>query len=177
MKIMSIGKNPAGYAAILLLSWGGISVWPIEKSWAGNATSPLSVTAVVPPTASVDPVPINNVTYDIPLGTTVSSEITVTASQGSTLVITIGEGLNPASGSTPATPVRRMKSSMGEYYLDYELTKDTNGNQTFGGTSQTGLTVNGTGSEQTIPFYLRILPNQNVPVGNYIDTVTVTTDY
>jgi spore coat protein U-like protein len=66
---------------------------------------------------------------------------------------------------------------MGEYYLDYELTKDTNGNQTFGGTSQTGLTVNGTGSEQTIPFYLRILPNQNVPVGNYIDTVTVTTDY
>ena len=175
---MTIGKMSAGYAAILLLSFGGISGWPIDKSWAGNATSTLSVTAVVPPTATVDPVPINNITYgDISLGTTVSSEITVTASQGSTLVITIGQGLNPASNSTPADPIRRMKSSTGEYYLDYELTKDTNGDQNFGGTSQTGLTVTGTGSEQNIPLYLHILPNQNVPVGNYTDTITVTTDY
>jgi spore coat protein U-like protein len=123
----------------------------------------------------VDTTPINNIPYDA-TGSNAQSTITITASLGSVLTIRMGEGTNPGSGSTPANPNRRMKSVAGNY-LNYELTQDANHSNNWGDTTPTGVTLTGTGSQEQVPFYLRILPNQNVPAGNYTDTVQMTTDY
>ena len=62
-------------------------------------------------------------------------------------------------------------------FLDYELTKDPSFNNDWGNTEPTGVTLAGTGSQQNVPFHLRISPGQNAKVGYYIDTLLVTTLY
>jgi spore coat protein U-like protein len=172
---MSICRNYASCASVILLSLAVVSGGSVDKSWAGNASSPLSVTATVPPAVNVDTTPINNVTYDA-TGSNAQSTITITASLGTTLTIRMGQGTNPDSGSSPENPSRRMKSVAGNY-LNYELTTDANHSNNWGDTTSTGVKLTGTGSQEQVPLYLRILPNQNVPAGNYTDTVQMTTDY
>ncbi len=159
----------------LLLSIGGILGLLPSPSWAGNASSSLAVTAIVPPIIDVNTTPVNNITYD-PTGTNAQSNITITATSGSTLVIRMGQGLNPDSGSDDSNPIRRMKSTQGNY-LSYEITTDANHTDKWGNTTGTGVPVIGTGSQQTVPFFMRVLPNQNVPAGTYNDTLTMSTDY
>ena len=172
---MSIYSHYAGCASVLLLSLAVVSGGLTEKSWAGNASSSLSVTATVPPVVNVDTTPINNIPYDA-TGSNAQPTITITASLGMTLTIRMGQGTNPASGSTPENPSRRMRSVAGNY-LNYDLTKDVNHSNNWGDTTSTGVTLTGTGSQQQVPLFLRIMPNQNVPAGNYTDTVQMTTDY
>lgn len=172
---MSIYSNYVSCASVLLLSLAAVSSGSADKSWAGNASSSLSVTATVPPVVNVDTTPINNITYDA-TGSNAQSTITITASLGMTLTIRMGQGTNPDSGSTPENPSRRMKSVAGNY-LNYDLTTDANHSNNWGDTKPTGVTLTGTGSQEQVPLYLRILPNQNVPAGNYTDTIQMTTDY
>lgn len=159
----------------LLLGFGGILGLLPSPSWAGNASSSLAVTAIVPPIIDVNTTPVNNITYDA-TGTSSQSNITITATSGSTLVIRMGQGLNPDSGSDDSNPIRRMKSTQGNY-LSYEITTDASHTDNWGNTPEAGVPVTGTGSQQTVPFFMRVLPNQNVPAGTYNDTLTMSTDY
>jgi len=170
---MSVLKARLPWLLLLLLASGCFFV---PKSWAGNATSNLSVTATVPPSVNVDTTPVNNIPYDASTGSDVSSNIILTASPGTNLTILIGQGQNPGSGSSDSNPVRRMSDGQGNF-LDYELTKDSSFNNDWGNTEPTGVTLAGTGSQQNVPFHLRISPGQNAKVGYYIDTLLVTTLY
>ena len=170
---MSVLKTRLPWLLLLLL---GSGTFFVPKSWADNATANLSVTATVPPTVNVDTTPINNISYDASTGSNTSSTITLTASQGTTLTILIGQGQNPGSGSNDDNPVRRMSDGQGNF-LDYELTKDLSFNNDWGNTEPTGVTLAGTGSQQNVPFYLRISSGQNAKVGYYTDTLLVTTLY
>lgn len=170
---MSVIKTHLSCLLLLLLGSGAFFV---PKAWAGNATANLSVTATVPPAVNVDTVPVNNISYDVLTGSNTSSTITLTASPGTTLTILIGQGQNPGTGSSDSNPVRRMSDGQGNF-LDYELTKDDSFNNDWGNTGPTGVTLTGTGSQQNVPFYLRISSGQNAKVGNYTDTLMVTTLY
>ena len=165
-------KNPVW---AVLLGWGGLITWPAAPLWAGNATSSLAVSATVPPVVNVDTGPVNNIPYDA-TDADAQGEIKITASVGSVLTIRMGEGTNPGSGSSQENPVRRMKSSAGDY-LNYSLSQDANHNDNWGNTTATGVTITGTGSQQTVNFYINIPQNQTVPAGDYTDTIQMTTDY
>lgn len=172
---MILRKWCQAYAMILLLSSGGVVAGSTRKSWAGNATSSLAVSATVPPVVNVDTGPVNNIPYDA-TDADAQGEINIIASSGSVLTIRMGEGTNPGDGSTPADPIRRMKSPAGNY-LNYSLSQDASHTINWGNTTATGVTITGTGSQQTVNFYINIPQNQTVPAGDYTDTIQMTTDY
>jgi spore coat protein U-like protein len=148
----------------------------VSPVWAGTATSSLSISAIIPPLVNVDTTPLNNINYDSSTGSDVQSQIVVTASVGSTITITIDQGSNPGNNSNDINPIRRMSDGQGNF-LNYVLTKDASHTEDWGNNSQTGVILSGTGSQQTITYYLRILPNQNTQAGNYTDTLQMTTSY
>ena len=170
---MSVLKARLPWLLLLLL---GSGCFFVPKSWAGNATSNLSVTATVPPSVNVDTTPVNNIPYDASTGSNTSSNITLTASRGTNLTILISQGQNPGSGSNDDNPVRRMSDGLGNF-LDYKLTKDDSFNNDWGNTEPTGVTLVGTGFQQNVPFFLRISSGQNAKAGHYTDTLLMTTLY
>lgn len=98
--------------------------------------------------------------------------VIVSCTPGAITTITLGQGLNPASGSTDAAPLRRMAS--GANRLSYTLFQDTGRTTFWGNTAGTGLSYTGTGSSSNIAVYGRIAPGQIVPAGTYNDTVVAT---
>lgn len=144
---------------------------------AGSADANLNVSAsvvpsiiIVPPPAAPIPVenvtdPLNPVTTSVPIGITLPSNATGK--------IKIGEGQNPDPVSTNNNPVRRMTDGNGNYLL-YELYQDESKTTIWGNTDDTALSLNGTGSAGNVNVHIKIPGGQNVPAGNYQDTVSVT---
>jgi spore coat protein U-like protein len=56
-------------------------------------------------------------------------------------------------------------------YLLYELYQDESNTIIWGNTDQTGLSLTGTGSASNVNVHVKIPAGQNVPAGNYQDTV------
>jgi spore coat protein U-like protein len=91
-----------------------------------------------------------------------------------TMRVWMSEGLNPGSGSSNASPERRMTDGLGNM-LHYNLYRDAARTQVWGGTLPTGVSMPGTGPwPMSLPVYGRIAALQNPPPGTYEDTVTVT---
>ena len=89
-------------------------------------------------------------------------------------IITLGQGLHPASGSTDAAPLRRMRNTASADYLAYSLYQDVTRLFVWGNTAGTALAVLGTGLPVPVLVYGTVPRGQNVPSGTYNDTVVAT---
>ena len=148
---------------------------------AGTATSNLSVTATVSANCTISTAPVAFGAYD-PVSANASSAldgtgtITVTCTTGSTGTITLGQGSNPATGSTDAAPLRQMKDA-GTDVLAYTLYQDSGRTTAWGNTAGTGVAQVGTGAVQNVTVYGAVAAAQNVPAGSYSDTVLATVTF
>ncbi|MDB9536725.1 spore coat U domain-containing protein [Dolichospermum planctonicum CS-1226] len=163
--------HPSLLTVLLLMASSAAS------AMAGSASDNLNVSASVVPSIiiapPVVPVPIlvENITNpSTPATATVP--IAITLPSNNTGKITLGQGQNPSPVSTDPNPVRRMTDGNGNYLL-YELYQDESKTTIWGNTDQTGLSLTGTGSASNVNLYIKIPAGQNVPAGNYQDTVQV----
>lgn len=102
-------------------------------------------------------------------------DINVTCDNGIAFIIKLNPGQNSGGGFHP----RRMLAPGGSNTLNYNFFKDSAFTQVWGdGTGntfvQSGL---GTGGVQNFTVFGRIPAGQNVSVGSYSDTVTVTVEW
>jgi spore coat protein U-like protein len=148
---------------------------------AATATENLSVTAEVTANCTIATAPVAFGNYD-PIVAHAATDldatgtVTTTCTTGSTPIITLGQGANPTGASTDAAPERQLAS--GTDRLGYQLYQDAPGGTVWGNTAGTGIppvAVNGTAQATTV--FGRIPGGQNVPVGNYSDTVVATVDF
>lgn len=106
----------------------------------------------------------------------ISASITTTCTAGASANVTLGQGAYAESGSTNAAPLRRLSNgALTPTFLRYALYSDSNRSTMWGNTSQSGVTVVGTGTAVSQTVYARILSGQtNVGSGAYSDTVVAT---
>lgn len=105
-----------------------------------------------------------------------SGNLTVSCSSGSPVVIMLGQGTQPAPGSTDAVPLRRMTAG-GAGRLQYELYRDPARSQVWGNTPVTGVSLIGSSLPQVVSIYARVPPAQPVSSGSYQDSVLATVSY
>jgi len=147
---------------------------------AGSASNNLDVSASVVPSIII--VPPDQVelgeynpvatSYDPGIPVTATAPIAITLPSNNNAKITLGQGENPSPVSTDPNPVRRMTDGNGNYLL-YELYQDESKTTIWGNTDDTGLSLTGTGSASNVNVHIKIPAGQNVPAGNYQDTVQV----
>jgi spore coat protein U domain-containing protein, fimbrial subunit CupE1/2/3/6 len=137
----------------------------------------LSVTATVNADCTISTSSLSFGNYN-PVGTHATNPldnqgaVIVSCTPGAATTITLGQGLNPAGGSTDAAPLRRMAS--GTNRLSYTLFQNMGRTTIWGNTAGTGLSYTGTGSSSNIAVYGRVAAGQIVPAGTYNDTVVAT---
>ncbi|WP_449428596.1 Csu type fimbrial protein [Rhodanobacter umsongensis] len=149
-------------------------------AFAGSATSTLPVSATVAASCTIDassgiafgmydPIVANSSTALAGSGT-----INTTCTNGSDATVTLGQGANAGSGSTDASPLRRMLSGTTNY-LSYNLYTDAAFTTVWNNT--TGTTVTGTGAQVSTTVYGQVTAAQNVAAGSYADTVIATVTF
>lgn len=143
---------------------------------AGTATATFPVTAGVNDVCGVAAAPLNFGTYD-PIGGLTqdgTTTLTVTCTNGTAYDI----GLDAGSGPNATVAVRQM-TDVNSNTLNYSLYSNASRTTVWGNTIGTNTVAGtGTGAQQTINVYGRILSGQaNAPVGTYLDTITVTINY
>ncbi|MEN6535099.1 MAG: spore coat U domain-containing protein [Bryobacteraceae bacterium] len=107
-----------------------------------------------------------------------SATVTYACTMGTNGVIRMDQGLYQGGGSTDASPLRQMAGSTTGYYLRYDLYSDASRTTVWGNTTATGVAVTGDGTEITSQkVYGRIVAGQAMPIGSYVDTVTVSIDF
>lgn len=152
-----------------------------SASHAGTATSNLSVTATVSANCTITTAPVAFGAYD-PIATNATNPldgtgtVTVTCTNGSAATITLGQGADPAAGSTDAAPLRQMKDT-GTDALAYSLYQDSDRTIAWGNTGATGVAETGTGLVQNVTVYGAVPAGQNVPAASYSDTVLATVTF
>ncbi|MBZ5630146.1 MAG: spore coat U domain-containing protein [Acidobacteriia bacterium] len=105
--------------------------------------------------------------------TGVSATINYTCSAGMSATLTLGQGSNPAAGSSGTAPLRRMRLGATANYIRYNLYTNNTYSTVWGNTAATGVQTTGTGSGQTALVYGTAL-HATVPAGSYSDIVVVT---
>ncbi len=153
-----------------------------KPGFSATATTNLAVTAQVDATCTVTTSALAFGNYD-PISTHATSPldgtgtVTVKCANGLSAVITLGQGSYPDSGSTDASPLRRLSDGSSSY-LSYSLYQDGSRATTWGNTSGTGVSTTGTGSDDSHTVYGRIPGGQgSVDAGSYSDTVVVTVTF
>ena len=145
---------------------------------AGTATSTLSVSATVQSTCSITSGSLTFGTYDTLSGSQVdgTATISVACTKGAATTITLGQGQNADTGSTDASPIRRMAS--GATMLAYSLYTDANRLTVWGNTVATGRAyVSASSATAQLTVYGRIAANQDVPAGSFSDTIVATISF
>ncbi len=145
-----------------------------------TATSSMTVTATINPNCTISANPLAFGVYD-PVVTNASSPLTtsttlaVTCTAGDTPTVTLGQGSHAAGDSTDASPDRRMLATVNatSYYLSYTLLQPDDATP-WGNTSGTGYGYLGTGTAGSITVNGSVGQNQQMPAGNYSDSVVAT---
>ena len=135
----------------------------------------MTVTATVSATCTITAGNLAFGAYDTVSGTAVdgAATVTVACTKGGSATITLDQGANSGSGSTDASPNRRMKT--GSNFLSYGLFSDSTRSTVWGNTTGTGVGYTAASSAATgITVYGRIIASQDVPAGSYSDTVVAT---
>lgn len=158
-----------------------LSLSAATSTEAATATANLAVTASVAANCSISTAPVAFGAYD-PVSANASTAlngtgtVNVTCTSGASTTVTLGQGSNANTGSTDAAPARRMKDS-GTNFLAYSLYSDTGRTTVWGNTAGTGQASTGTGSQVALTVYGAVAAGQNVPAGNYSDTVVATVTF
>lgn len=147
-------------------------------SFAATSTADLGVSATILDACSLVATPVAFGNYDHTasgnLGATGS--VTETCTNGTAAVITLGQGLSPAAGSTDDVPLRQMASGLNQ--MAYFLYSDPGQVIPWGNTPATGVAQAGTGSAgATLTVYGFVDAGQNLPIGSYADTVVATVTF
>jgi spore coat protein U-like protein len=141
---------------------------------AATSTASMLVTANVPTTCSVSAAPLPFGLYSLVTPATANTAIAVLCSAGTPYSV----GLDAGTGAGASGTTRAMTQVAGAASLAYNLYSDNAMSTPWGGTVGINTVAGiGTGSGQTLTVYGRIAAGQNVPVGAYADTVTVTLTY
>jgi spore coat protein U-like protein len=142
---------------------------------ATTATSNMAVSATVSSDCSISAAALAFGTYNATGSTNLdgSATLTVQCTTASSATITLGQGSNAGSGSTDASPARRLKDGSSNF-LSYSLYQDSNRSTIWGNTAGTGAAYTGTGVSTSVTVYGRVTSGQNVPAGSYSDTVVAT---
>jgi spore coat protein U-like protein len=103
-----------------------------------------------------------------------TSTVSVSCQLGDTYTIGLSNGVNATGGGIGAQ--RRMARTAAPIsYLNYSLFRDAGLTQPWRDTGQTRVNATGTGSAQSYTVFGQLPGGQGgVPVGSYVDTVTVT---
>ena len=145
-----------------------------------TSTDNLMVTAEVAANCTITTLPVAFGAYD-PIGTNASSPlnatgtVTVRCTNGSPSTITLGQGVNPDTGSTDDIPLRRMAG--GPSRLSYGLYSDAGFTTVWGNTLWTGVPHTGDGTATAITVYGEVPAGQNVTATNYSDMVVATVTF
>ncbi len=150
---------------------------------AGSAPANLTVSAVVVNNCTIttgtlvfgnyDPANIN-----APAGAdlTGSGTFSVTCTKNALTTIALSQGATAAGGSTDPVPLRQMNDG-GSNNLAYFLYQDAGLGTVWGNDVATSLSHTGTGTADTITVYGAVTKGQNIPAGNYTDTVVATINF
>jgi len=158
-----------------------ISTIGATSAFAATATSNLGVSAQVNASCSITSAAPLSLTYDpvvtnLTAPATTTAALTVSCTNGSTSKITLGQGVNFASGSTDALPARRALNGTANF-LNYALYQDEGSATIWGNTPETGESHTGTGTPDTVTVYATMAAAQNVPAGAYSDTIVATVTF
>ena len=151
-----------------------------QSAFALTDTANLGVTADVTDNCTIDTSNVAFGNYDpIVANSSAALDGTGTVTVRCTLgdadpVITLDPGAN-AIGGTAAAPARNMLS--GAATLSYTLYSEPTRTTVWGNTALSGLAYTGTGTAENRTVYGRIAGGQNVPAGNYSDTVVATVTF
>lgn len=152
-----------------------IGTFIAANSYAATNTSNMSVSATVAANCSISAGALSFGTYDTVSAAAVDGTATIstTCTSGSAATVTLGQGLNAATTSTDAAPLRQMKA--GTDVMAYQLYSESGRTTVWGNTTATGKATTGTGSNVDVTVYGRITAGQNtLPAGSYTDTVVAT---
>jgi spore coat protein U-like protein len=141
-----------------------------------DATDNLGVSATVASGCTITGSLLAFGTYDTVSGSAVDSTalVRVACTSGTETAVMLGEGANASIGSTPAAPDRRMNDGSGNL-LSYSLFQNSQRSAVWGDTLGTGKPYFATSSAETNQtVYGRIAASQDVPAGDYTDTVLAT---
>ncbi|MFZ6648483.1 spore coat protein U domain-containing protein [Undibacterium sp. TJN25] len=155
----------------------------VQTLHAANVSTTMTNTVTVTNNCTVSTTGFTTI-YD-PLNTNatanqdVSASVTTSCSLAAPAVITLSQGANAASGSSDASPLRRLSNGAATpAYLSYSLYQDAGRSTTWGNTALTGVPHVGTGSGATTNVYARIPSGQTPGVtGTFTDSVMVTVTY
>jgi spore coat protein U-like protein len=151
-----------------------------QAAHAGTNTADLDVSATVTANCTISTAPLAFGAYDPITANAVSSldgsgTVTVTCTNGSSAVITLGQGANPDAASEDTAPLRRMTD--GTNFLAYSLFSDAARTIAWGNTAGTGANHTGSGMATNLTVYGSVAAGQNVPAGSYSDTVVATVTF
>jgi spore coat protein U-like protein len=149
---------------------------------AGTATDNMTVSTDVGISCTIAVADLTFTSYDPTYGVDNDSTGTVTSTctMGGGVVLTLGQGSVPGTGSTAAAPVRRMIGTSGAAsgtYLNYGLFQENGRTTVFGNTSGTGGSFTATGGADVTTVYGRMPKAQVAALGSYADSVSVTLTY
>lgn len=144
---------------------------------AGTATSSFNVTTTVIDVCAVATANLGFGTYSPIAGSALdgTTTITVTCTLGTPYNVRLDPGAH--SGGTVST--RRMqRTSGGTETINYSLYRNAGRTQNWGETDNSdAVSATGSGLSQDHTVYGRIPASENVPTGDYSDTVNVTVSY
>jgi spore coat protein U-like protein len=163
----------AGMAALAMAA--------VSSTDAATATQNLAVTASVSANCTIATAPVAFGAYDPVTANAATAlngtgTVSVTCTSGASTTVTLGQGANAGGGSTAAAPARRLKDG-GTDFLTYSLYSDTGRTTVWGDTAGTGVAHTGTGTLTALTVYGAVTAGQNVPAGNYSDTVVATVTF
>jgi spore coat protein U-like protein len=153
----------------------------VNQAFVATTTANLSVTAIVGATCNISTSAVSFGSYD-PLVANLTSPLNATGAVGTTCsngltnTITLDQGVNAATGSTDAIPLRQLRSS-GSNVISYFLYSNSPRTTIFGNTTGTGVGQTGTGQAASATVYGQIPAGQNAAPGSYADTVVATVTF
>lgn len=114
-----------------------------------------------------------------PGNTDVTASVSTTCTNGAAVTITLGQGANPAGGSSGSVPLRQLSNGAGApSYITYAMFQDVGRTVIWGNTLATSLAVTGSGSPVSSTAYVRIPSGQSsTPGGTYTDSVLATVTF
>jgi spore coat protein U-like protein len=165
---------------LLVLAFAGLTVVSSDSAVAATATANLPVSVTVANNCTISSTAVTFPNYD-PIVTHATSPddsnagaVTVTCTKGTVANIGLGLGGN-ASGTQ-----RRMKDG-GSNYISYELYQNTGRTIVWGNAAGSWFTPTPAAAPdknpRTFTVYGRISAGQDVPAGNYTDTVVATVNF
>ncbi len=174
-------KNVRSYTKILFLAalGMGFSLLNGQSAQALQSSFNLDVTANVVNSCTIATSAVAFLTnYDVASATpnTGSGTVTINCTNGAPVYVTLGEGAQPATGSSATVPLRQM-SAGGTDRLGYFLYQDSGFSSVWANTQATGVTRVGTGANDALTVYGRIPTGQPVASGAYADGVLATVNY